>query len=450
MVMKPPEYRAYYPRRYISSSLLWAVLLFASWLSACIPSLTLTSQPADSQQPEIFITHSPMPAATTTIVEPATPSTATSMTLRLWLPPDFDPGAQTPAAALLQARLEEFLKRRPGVRLDIRIKALSGPGGMLDGLTAASAAAPLALPDLVLLPKEIMDTAAIKGLLHPFDEHTQVLSDVDWYAYAVALSKLQNSTFGLPFACDALVLVYRADVVQNPPGDWVELQEMMRPVIFPAADEQALFTLSQYRALGGRINDEEGRPIFELNPLTQVLELYRTAGEAEVIPYWTTQFQETQQVWQAFLEGRADMAVIWASQYLQERPDGVQMAPLPVPGGQDFTLGACWVWSLATPADERWLLSVEFAEFFAEAEFLAEWTRLAGFLPPRPGSLQLWPEEPLVRLLERISRSAQPLPSADLLNTLGTPLQQATIQVLMDRVEPLLAAQEALAHLGEP
>ncbi len=427
-----------------------AVCLIFGGLNACTSPFNIVEPLPTTPQPDLSSTASPSPNPTLPSSATITPTRPAPAILRLWLPPEFDPAAQNPAAALLQARLEEFLERRPGVRLEIRIKALSGPGGMLDGLVAANAAAPLALPDLALLPKEIMDTAAIKGLLHPFDDHTEALADADWYAYALALSRLQESTFGLPFAGDALVLAYRAEVVQNPPATWTELQEMMRPMIFSAADEQSLFTLAQYRASGGRINDEEGRPIFELTALTQVFEFYQAAGEAEVIPYWTTQFQDTSQVWQAFLEGRADMAIVWASQYLREQPQGVRIAALPVPGEQSYTLGTCWVWSLATPADERWQLSVELAEFLTQADFLAQWSQAAGFLPPRPSSLQLWPDEEAIRLLDRISRFAQPLPSADLLNTLGSPLQQATIQVLKDQVEPLIAAQEALAQLSAP
>jgi hypothetical protein len=82
----------------------------------------------------------------------------------------------------------------------VRIKALDGPGGLLDALSAANAAAPLALPDLILLPRPQLETAALKGLLTPFDGLSASLNNGDWYDYARDLAQLQDSTFGLPLA----------------------------------------------------------------------------------------------------------------------------------------------------------------------------------------------------------------------------------------------------------
>ncbi len=109
---------------------------------------------------------------------------------------------------LLQARLDEFQRRNPRVSIETRVKAVSGPGGLLDSLTTASAAAPQALPDLVALPRDLLETAALKGLLLPLDNLTTALDDPDWYAYAASLARLQKNIYGLPFAGDALVLGY--------------------------------------------------------------------------------------------------------------------------------------------------------------------------------------------------------------------------------------------------
>ena len=99
----------------------------------------------------------PMPVASE-VVQPTEPATAESpvaatpsatasspQVLRIWLPPEFDPQAETPAADILRARLEEFTRRRAGMRIEVRVKAVEGPGGLLDALSSASAAAPLGL-----------------------------------------------------------------------------------------------------------------------------------------------------------------------------------------------------------------------------------------------------------------------------------------------------------------
>ena len=169
--------------------------------------------------PEPSPTVEPSPAVTPTVPPPPkdTPTPSGPVTLTLWLPPEFDPESGTPAGEILKTRLNEFSARRPNARVDVRIKALDGPGGLLDSLSTASAAAPLALPDLVALPRPTLEVAALKGLLHPFDELTDSIDNSDWYDYARQLARVQNSTFGLPFAGDAMIMVYRTTMVSEPP-----------------------------------------------------------------------------------------------------------------------------------------------------------------------------------------------------------------------------------------
>ena len=95
-----------------------------------------------------------------------------------------------------------------------------GQGGLLDALTATNAAAPGALPSLILLNRQDMETAALKGLILPLDDMTAVMGSTDWYPYAQDLARLQGSIFGLPFAGDALALVYRPVRFPSPPKSW--------------------------------------------------------------------------------------------------------------------------------------------------------------------------------------------------------------------------------------
>ena len=138
--------------------------------------------------------------------------------LRIWLPPQFDPASGTLAGVLLQSRLDQFTAAHPEVKIEVRLKAVEGPGGLLEALSTAGAAAPLVLPDVIALPRPLLETAALKGLIYPFSDQPSPLDDPDWYEYARELGRLQKSTFGLPFAGDALVLVYRPGQVSVPPA----------------------------------------------------------------------------------------------------------------------------------------------------------------------------------------------------------------------------------------
>lgn len=372
------------------------------------------------------------------------------VTLRLWLPPQFDPAADTPAGNLLQARLDEFRKRRPGVKLDVRIKAVYGPGGLLDSLSAASAAAPKAAPDLIALPRDLLEAAALKGLLRPYDNLSQALEDPDWYGYARQLSSIQESLYGLPFAGDALAMVYRPEMISRPPKDWPVTSEISHTLAFPAADPQALFTLTLYQAHDGPVRDDQGRPMIDAAPLTEVLSYYQQAQASGMMPELLTQYQSDDQVWDAFRDRRTDMAVTWTSRFLGEATEDHSIARLPTVDGEPYSLATGWVWALPAHESNGQQAAIELAEFLTDREFLADWTEAAGVLPPRPTSLALWDQAALRPIIGEIASSAHALPPADILIGLGGPLWQATIDVLSGQTDPATAALAASASLTGP
>lgn len=393
------------------------------------------------------------PPATEILVTPSV-TPGGPLTLRIWVPPEFDPSQGTPAARLLRDRLEEFIRSRPRLQLDVRVKAVEGAGGILDALTAAGAAAPQALPDLVALPRPLLETAALKGMLYPYQPVGTVAINPGLYPYARELAHLGDGIYGLPFAGDALALVYRPELLPNPPAGWEDLPAGAGELLFPAADPQALFTLTRYQSRGGAVRDETGKPVIESLVLTEVLTDYLRAEAAGVITNTLTQFQSDSQVWTAFQEGQAVMAVAWTSRYLapssEAASEGIQLAPLPVDGDQPFTLAGGWVWALSSRDPERQRVAAELAGFLTESEFLAAWTESAGYLPPDPDVLAGWKNSAVRPVLDRIARSAHVLPPADILIALSGPLWHATVEVLKGQNDPAAAAREASTSLAGP
>jgi len=421
--------------------------VFLVFLVACAGfpqdgSAVPSEAPAPTWTASPFVTSSP--------ALPSPQATSSQVILTIWLPPQFDPDSGSLAGSLLQARLNEFSKRRQGVRIVTRIKAITGPGGLLDSLATSSAAAPLAVPDLIALPYDLMEAAALKGLLHPYDNLTTVLDEADWYAYAQELAHLQGSIYGLPFAGDALVLVQRSEAALVPPVDWATVLESKKPLGYPAADPLALFTIALYQASGGMVRDEQGRPFLDAVILSDVLKFFAQAAEVGVMPYWLTQYQADDQIWEAFQENRTDVVATWISHYLSEPLENASVAPLPTPNGNLYTLADGWVWGLSTRQDDHQGLVIELAEFLTTGSFLAAWTDAAGYLPPRSSSLKGWTEASLQETVGPISNSAHLLPTADILTSVGVPLQQATVQVLKQQDDPVTAAQAAATSLTAP
>ena len=392
--------------------------------------------------------------ADTTPVPATAPVNATPemVILRIWLPPQFDPASGTAAGILLQSRLDQFMAAHPEVKIDVRLKAVEGPGGLLEGLSTASAAAPLVLPDVVALPRPLLEAAALKGLIQTFSDQPSLLDDPDWYDYARELGRLQDSTFGLPFAGDALALVYHLDQVSSPPQDWASLLATNGPLFFPAADPQALFTLAQYQSAGGPILDGQGRPTLDENILYQVLALYQDAGRINLMPYSLAQFDSDAQVWTAYQGGQASMAITWISRYISDGDlaSSSRVARLPTSNGGAYTLATGWLWALASARPEQQALGRQLAEFLSSADFLAEWSLATGYLSPRISSTAAWSDAELRSIADQISRSARAIPSTDVLSGLGAPLSQAAVKVLKQQNNPLSAAQEAAEYLKNP
>lgn len=449
-----PHRRENRPRKGLSKAGRRATLL-VSWvlllaLSACSGDflsslLSPTAYPATLavDETETAAPVLPTPTQTTAAVEAV-------QTLTLWLPPQFDPNSGSDAGNLLRTRLEEFSQQNPDVILQVRIKALSGAGSLIESLTAASAAAPEAVPSLVLLPRSDLETAALKGLVFPLDGLTQMSSDADWYPYARQLATIQGSTFGIPFAGDILLLAYRPAKIGATPTSWTAILERGQPLIFPAGDPQALITLALYQSVGGKVEDQQSRPTLQADTLSQILTLYSNGAHQGIFPAWLTEYQTDGQAWQAYRENRGNWLITWSSRFLSELPVDTTAIPLPALDSDSPSLTSGWVWAVSDPVTQKHAVSVRLAEYLAQSDFLAAWSAAAGYVPPRPSSLAAWSNQNLKALLSQLVLSAQVRPSNYLVSSLGPVLQEAATQVIRNQGDPTQAAEAAAERLNLP
>lgn len=407
-------------------------------LGGCAGLPSLPSTPA----PDMDLNSTPTLTVTPADLPDSQPTPEEERILRVWVPPQFAPSAEENAGGLLQARLDEFKARRPGLQIEVRVKAESGANGLLESLAATDAAAPAIMPDLVALPRASMEAAAIKGLLHPLDGLTTALDDPDWYPYSHQLARIQNTAFGLPFAGDALLVAGYSDPL---PVSWDLLAD--KTLLFPAADPQAFFSLALYLSQGAALLDLQGQPQLEENATTDVLSFYTRLAAGENLSSTVLTYQDDAAAWQALKERRANMAAVWASSYLQERPAEVALALIPGLGQDTITLSRGYVWALAGSDPENQALAVELAEFLTASEFLAQWSEAAGALPTRPTALASWQDSSLSAVLEQAGETAQLVPSNDVTLVVGPALQQAVESVLTGEALPAEAARVAAEGL---
>ena len=400
---------------------LYASLLFLAGCSSLAPFLArLTPSPVpvivSPDATQTPATSTPEPDATETELPAAGP-----LILRVWLPPQFDPNAGTESADLLKQRLTDFEEQHPGLEIEVRIKAEEGEANILNALSVTSMAASTALPDLVALSRPALETAALKGLLHPIDGLSTTLQDPNWYGYARQLGKVENIGYGLPFAGNVFALVYRSELGEF--TNWEEILASEAVLSFPAGDPQGLVGLSLYASAGGEIVNSQGLPTLDQAVLTRLLSLIEDGLGASMLSPSLAIMGTDAQALQLYRDRNANMVITWASNY---RPvSDEKIIPLPGLDEAPYSFATGWMWSLAGSNTENQALAVELAEYLIADEFIGAWTREAGYLPTRPSSVGE-PDPTLAALIE----SAKPLPSNDVLSVLGQLMQDALIRVL--------------------
>lgn len=398
---------------------LYTSLIFLAGCSALAPFLP------PSVPTSVVVTASPQ--ATPSPSTPVPDATATShpadgpRILRLWVPPQFDPNAGTESADLLKKRLAAFETGHPGLEIEVRIKAEESGANILNALSVTSMAAPSALPDLVALSRPALESAALKGLLHPVDGLSNALQDPDWYGYARQLGQIENIGYGLPFAGNVFVLVYRSDLGEI--ANWDEILASKGVLAFPAGDPQGLVGLSLYASAGGEIVNSQGLPTLDQTVLTRLLSLIEDGLGASMLSPSLSIVGTDAQALQLYRERNASMLITWASNYRQVSDE--QIMPLPGLDDASYSFATGWMWSLAGSNAENQALAVELAEYLIADDFLGEWTRATGYLPTRPSSVD-GQDPTLAALIE----SAKPIPSNDVLSVLGQLMQDAMVRVL--------------------
>ncbi|MBI3174185.1 MAG: extracellular solute-binding protein [Chloroflexi bacterium] len=397
-------------------------LLLLAALTAC-STLTPSSTPA------------PAPVTET---QPPAPPTATQLavrSLRIWLPPQFDPNADTPAASLLRARLDAFTVAHPGLTLEVRIKGSKDEVGLLEALSLTRSVAPSALPDLVALSRADLEAAALKGMVHPLEGLTNQLADPDWYPYARQLGQVQKTAYGLPFAGDMLAVAYRSAQFEIPPSAWADLFVDRHSLSIDTSDSNSLVLLSLYLSTGTPLVDDANHPTLDEAALVRVLQALKSAR--------LTAVGSGDAAWNAFEDGRADLTVAWSSRSLLDPPSASALMPLPSLDGTPFTLARGWVWALAGSNPQTDPLAAELAEWLTAGDFLAQWDQALGYLPPRPNALKTLDPR---GALDAVSQSAQVMPANDLVLTVG-PVFQTALGRILNGESPEVVAKESVEAL---
>ena len=142
------------------------------------------------------------------------------------------------------------------------------------------------------------------------------------------------------------------------------------------------------------------------------------------------------------------MAVSWSSQYFQSSNPAFMAAPIPTSDGNPFALIQSWGWAITAADPNKQAAAAELARFLSAPEFTGPWTEAAHLIPLRPSALTYWTNPVNQNLVEHIMPAAHPIPAAEILSEIGTPLRDATLDVLTEVQTPQEAAITAVEAAG--
>lgn len=370
------------------------------------------------------------------------------VTLILWVPPQF--GLEdSPGYVILQERLTLFSERRPGVRVEIRVKGLDGPASLYESLVTTSNAVPLALPDLAVFDINDLEKASADNLIFPMDEVLTEPIVSDLFEFGKEISTIDENVYVLPFAIDALILVYRTNAIDSVPTSWNNLLETRGPLAFAAGDPNSLFSILLYQAQGKRLEIGEENPV-DQKYLEEIFQFYKSGQETNLFPFWLTQFEDEEVIWQAFREGQAQMAIVWSHTYLSNQASNIRSTFIPTLNGTPYTLATGWAWGVTTPIIARQELATELAVFLSEGEFTGEWSTETNYFPAINSGFLTLPQESLIlTLANQVLPFADSRPSTEILEAFGEIFRENTISILKLEKSPSQAIEDILGKIGQ-
>ncbi len=429
----------------------WNVLVLAGLVliaTACGAPTSPTAPPVmptlDGITPDIL-------SAPTTPTRPApiqiTPQATRPLTLTLWTPEEFAPGAEH-GGDILQARVAAFESAQP-VKLNYVLKAPYGKGGIVDWIAQLHELMPDRLPDAAIVDSRELDTLQNLGLLQPLQR--DLPSGAFWELLEPAQNIARHGGFwsNQPLALDAEHLVYDTRRVAAPPLSWQDVLTTTISFAF-AADSTDTFLL-QYLHDGGSL-DPRAHPAADADVMQNILDYYQRARANGNLSEATVGMKSAREVLPLFLAGRAPLAQVRARDFLSERArlPNAAAAAIPTRDGAPAALVSGWTFVILTPNPDRQRAAADFLLSLDEPTFLAQWMRAANLAPAGKTAFAqaVQPETYAATLLDLFSHGLV-APSFDAQQPYANAWHQAVQAVLNGQLTPGDAAWRAVQSVAQ-
>lgn len=429
-----------------------AALIVMTLAGCAIPGVPQLGAPATAtpvESSEVAITNAPPP----TLISPPAPTGESPESaipvVRIWTTETFSPSSDVPGGETLIEQLAAFDEAHPEIEVEVLVKRLRGPGGMLAYLRSAPPVAPAILPDIVLLDREALVVAASEGLIAPLDNLVDQRVRGELFPVAASLGMVENRLVGLPYMLEIQHTIYRTTVFAEPPVGFDDVLEGAAPFFFAAGTVGGVnqTTLAQYLAAGGITANADGTPVLDPGALRLVLTFYSVARENQRLDPAVFQMTDAGQVWTLYDNRQAHLAAITSTLYLSHRADlrNSAVSWIPSADGRPFALATGWLWALATSDPDRQQAAMAVLDYLMEPANHGTYAAAVGWLPSQRAALAVWGDaDPYAAFSNTLLNAAQPLPDAAALGLVGEAIQQSVENVLLNNMLPIQATNLAV------
>ncbi|HEX2619211.1 MAG TPA: extracellular solute-binding protein [Phototrophicaceae bacterium] len=334
-------------------------------------------------------------AITTPVVRSASPEPQTT-TLVIWLPEALSSTDNPDVLALLERQLQEFTSAEPNLKVEIRRKRSQDVGGIISTLRSASIVAPGALPDLTLLRRDDLLTAAQSDLIQPLEGQitTGVISGLS--PHGVELGSINNELYGIPYMLELLLVAYQPDSTTDLTTIWsfeTVLKNRLK-FVFPAGRTSGISDvfLLQYLAAGGTPPHDGTMELSEQALLT-TLTFYEQAREVGLVDASLLDYSTMLDYEPLLINGTVDAGTINSSTFMRlyATNDQFQLAFIPTVGGNPVTIMNGWMWVMVTDDSDRRAMSGRLVNWLMDSNRQGQYAQLLGMIPSQVEALRNYP-----------------------------------------------------------
>lgn len=378
----------------------WITLIVsAALLSACAannsaqvvttePLPTPTSLSTPTVSAETTPDPTPAPNAETT----PDPSVVPAMRVRLWLPEPLAPASNSAALGTLTEQIAAFDSENIDLEIDVRLKRANDIGGILQTLRTASTVAPDALPDLTLMRRADLLIAGDERLIQPFPLTGTTSSAgsliTNLPPTVAALGMIDTTLYGLPYLIDLQHIAYYSDFISPETWTFDTLIDEGVTFTFPVGRGSGRSDVLTAQVLASGADTDP-------DAFLRLLRFYERAVDAGLIDAFSLDTLAPSEYRMRLANGEIRAAVVNASDYLDLRRMGadIAFAPLPSEDGRAVTPLDGWMWVITTTDNARLAAARRLLDWLNAPERLAAYSLDLGLLPATQTALRLWDDD---------------------------------------------------------